>query len=223
MILFNPFTHVLPKFQRKGTISTNATDEVAAFIGFKLVINKLQLNTVYVIEEFKSNRIAIEFCSERIPHSDGNGFNLDYNIKNIEIHKLTNSAQDVISTAQMKSLLVDYFNTIGWNAPNIKEKISKLSYQYFKIDESKSYQCCGLKIALLNDNQFIYTLSDYANDNLYKDYTVVLNVYDLNNSIELQSRVTKKDKYLLFKVHSLKQRNKYITYLLTAWLNFKYK
>ena len=223
MIIFNPFTHVLPKFHRNGVITTTALNEASAFIGFKLGINKLQLNTVYVIEEFKSNRIAIEFCSERIPHSEGNGFSLDYNIKNIEIHKLTNSAQDVISTAQMKSLLVDYFNTIGWNIPNIKEKISKLSYHYFKNDESESYQCCGLKIALLNDNQFVYTLSDYNIDNLYKDYELVLNVYDLNHSIELRSRVTKQNKYLLFTTHSLKQRNKYINYLMTLWLNFKYK
>ena len=223
MIIFNPFTHVLPKFHRNRNVVTSAVDEALAFIGFKLGVNNLKLDTVHVIEEFKNNRIAIEFCSERIPHSNDSGFNLDYNIKNIEIHKLTNNAQDVLSTAQMKSLLVDYFTTIGWNIPNIKEKVSKLSYHYFNSSGDSSYQCCGLKISLLNDNQFVYTMTDYTADNFNKDFELVLHVYDFDRCMHLSSRVTKQDKYLLLKTDSVKQRNKFITYLMTAWLNFKYK
>lgn len=65
MIRFNPFTHVLAKYNRSGTIAINAIHEASTFVGFKLNANNLRLNTLMVIENFRTVRVAIEFWSER--------------------------------------------------------------------------------------------------------------------------------------------------------------
>lgn len=223
MIRFNPFTHVLAKYNRPNNAVTNAIYEATTFVGFKLNANNLQLNTLMVIENFRNIRVAIEFWSERIPHAVGSGFNLDYNIKNIEIHREYNNPSEVVSSVQLKSLILDYFNVLGWNIPNIKERISKSAYIYYTIEGAKTYQCCGLKMSALNDTQYVYTLSDYVVDNTYKDFELVLRVFNPKLSMELSSRINKQSKCLLFKTQSLKPRNKYLNYILTAWINFRLK
>lgn len=223
MIRFNPFTHVLAKYNRSGTAVTHAIHEASTFVGFKLNANNLQLNTLMVIENFRTVRVAIEFWSERIPHAAGSGFNLDYNIKNIEIHREYNNPSEAVSNAHLKLLILDYFNALGWNIPNIKERISKSAYTYYITEGDTTYQCCGLRMSALNDTQYVYTLSDYVVDNTYKDFELVLHVFNPKLSMELSSRVNKQSKCLLFKTQSIKRRNKYLTYLLTAWINFRLK
>lgn len=223
MIRFNPFTHVLAKYNRSGTITSNAIYEATTFVGYKLNANNLQLNTLMVIENFRNVRVAIEFWSERIPHAAGAGFNLDFNIKNIEIHREYNNPSEVVSNTHLKLLVLDYFNAIGWNIPNIKERIAKSAYTYYTTEGTRSYQCCGLRMSALNDTQYVYTLSDYVVDNTYKDFELVLHVLNPKLSMELSSRVNKQSNYLLFKTQSFKRRNKYLNYILTAWINFRLK